>query len=106
MISQHKGASGAIALLFVLLVVTIVPVFFSSSGEALSDSTSCSGWSSASQAQQNAYSQLYLKEYGALPSGARDASSVRSAINAACIQAAYLAEADDLSVIAAIKHQY
>jgi len=105
--SRHKGASaGAIALLFVLVAVTVAPAFLSSTGGALRDSASCSEWSSASQAQQNTYSHLYLNEYGALPSGARDANSIKSAINNACIHAAYLGEADDVSVVAAIKHQY
>jgi hypothetical protein len=105
--SRHKGASaGAIALLFVLVAVTVSPAFLSSSGGALSDSTSCSGWGSASQAQQTAYSHLYLNEHGALPSGARDPNSIKSAVSNACIQAAYLGEADDVSVVAAIKHQY
>jgi hypothetical protein len=105
--SRHKGASaGAIALLFVLVAVTVSPAFLSSSGGALGDSTSCSGWGSASQAQQTAYSHLYLNEYGALPSGARDPNSIKSAVSNACIHAAYLGEADDVSVVAAIKHQY
>ena len=105
--SRHKGASaGAIALLFVLVAVTVSPAFLSSSGGALSDSTSCSGWGSASQAQQTAYSHLYLNEYGALPSGARDPNSIKSAVSNACIHAANLGEADDVSVVAAIKHQY
>jgi len=106
-ISRHKGPfAGAIAFLFVLVAVTVAPAFLGSSGGALSDSTSCSEWSSASQAQQSTYSHLYLNEYGALPSGARDVNSIKSAINNACIQAAYLGEADDVSVVAAIKHQY
>ncbi len=105
-ISRHKGVSGAIALLLALIAVTVVPLFLSSSREAVSDSSSCSEWSSASQAQQNAYASLYLNEYGALPSGGRDASGIKSAINNACIQAAYLGEADDVSVVGALKHQY
>lgn len=106
-VSRHKRASaGAIALVLVLVAVTVVPALLSTSGGVISDSTSCSGWGSASQAQQTAYSHLYLNQHGVLPSGARDADSVKSAVSKACIQAAYLGEADDVSVIAAIKHQY
>lgn len=106
-ISRRKRASaGAIALLLVLVAVTVAPAFLSSSGGALSDSTSCSEWSSASQAQQNTYSDLFGSEHGVLLSAGRDANSIRSAINNACIQAAYLGEADDVSVVGAIKHEY
>jgi Tfp pilus assembly protein PilX len=105
--SRHKRASaGAIALLFVLVAVTLLPALLSSSTAVLSDATSCSGWGSASQAQQTAYSRLYLNEHGVLASGASDPNSIKSAVSNACIQAAYLGEADDVSVIAAIKHQY
>jgi hypothetical protein len=106
-ISRHKRASaGAIALVLVLVASTIVPAFLSSSPEAVSDSTTCSQWSSASPAQMNAYSRLYLSEHSALSSGASSASSIRSAISSACVRAAYLGEADDVSVAAAIKHEY
>lgn len=105
--TRHKRATaGAIALLIVLVAVTVVPALLSSSAGALSDSTSCSGWGSASQAQQTAYSHLYLDEYRVLASGASDPASVKSAVSTACIQAAYLGEADDVSVVAAVKHQY
>ena len=77
-----------------------------SSGEALSDSSTCSEWSSASQAQQNAYSHLYVNEYGALLSIRPDAVRIESAIDRDCTHAAYLGESDDLSVYAAIRHQY
>jgi hypothetical protein len=106
-ILRHKAAvAGGIALLFVLVAVMAATAVSSSSGGALGDSSSCSEWASASQAQQNAYSHLYVNEYGALRSGARDVDSVESAVDKACIQAAYLGEADDVSVVAAIKHQY
>jgi hypothetical protein len=106
-ILRHKVASiGGIALLFVLVAVMAATVLLSSSGGALSDSSSCSEWSAASQAQQNAYSHLYVNEYGALLSRGLDAVSIESAINRDCTHAAYLGESDELSVFAAIRHHY
>jgi hypothetical protein len=95
-----------IALLFVLVAVMAATVLLSSSGEALSDSSSCSEWSSAGQAQQNAYSHLYVDEYGALLSRGLDVFSIESAINRDCTRAAYLGESDELSLYAAIRHRY
>ncbi|MEO6859254.1 MAG: hypothetical protein ABI323_11835 [Solirubrobacteraceae bacterium] len=106
--SQHKGASvGGVALLLVLAAVTIAPAFLpSSAGGALNDSSSCSAWASARPAEQSAYSELYLKEHADLPDGAILPRSVMSAITNACSHAAYLGEADDMSVIAALRHEY
>ncbi len=105
-ILRHKAASiGAAAILFIVLSVLASAVLPGGAG-ALSDSNSCSDWASASQSQQNAYSQLYLNEHGALPSGAGDVSGVRSAINTDCIKAAYLGEGDDVTIIAAVEHAY
>ncbi len=96
----------AIVVVLLLIAFTAAAAISSSSNAALSDSTSCSQWVSASQAQQNGYAQLYLKEHGAPSSGARNADGVRSMITSTCTQAAYLGESDDVSVIAAIKHDF
>jgi hypothetical protein len=107
LILRHKVAFiGGIALLFALVAVMAATVLLSSSREALSDSSSCSEWSSASQAQQNAYSHLYVDEYGALLSRGLDVISIESAINRDCTRAAYLGESDELSLYAAIRHRY
>ena len=105
--ARHKGAS-AVAIVVVLLLVafTVAAAITGSSNAALSDSTSCSQWVSSRQAQQNAYAQLYLKEHGAPSSGVRNADGVRSTITSTCTQAAYLGESDDVSVVAAIHHDY
>lgn len=105
--ARHKAAS-AVAIVVVLLLVafSVAAVISGSSKAALSDSTSCSQWEAATQAQQNGYAQLYLKEHGALSGGARSAGGVRSTITSNCIQAAYLGESDDVSVVAAIHNDY
>ncbi len=106
-IAAHKRATaGVVAVLVVAVALPFVPPFLGPRGVAHRDSTSCSQWSSASQAQQTAYSHLYFSEHVADPSGASDAGSITTAITDACIQAAYLGEADDMSVLAAIEHQY
>jgi len=45
-----------------------------------------------------------VTEHGALAGGAHDAGSVEAAITSACNHAAYLGEADDISVLAALNH--
>jgi len=73
---------------------------------AVSDSTSCSGWSSANQVQQHAYARLYVQEHGSLSNGARDAASVEAAINKGCLQAFGSDVADNVTVLQAINDQY
>jgi hypothetical protein len=105
--ARHKGAS-AVAIVVVLLLIafSVAAAISSSSTAALSDSTSCSQWVASREGQQNAYAQLYLKEHGAPSSAARTADAVRSTITSTCTQAAYLGESDDVSVVAAINHDY
>jgi hypothetical protein len=106
-ILRYKAASAAvIVVLLVLVAFTAAAAVSSSSTAALSDSTSCSQWASASEARQSSYSQLYLSEHGGLASGANDPTSIRSAISGACSQAAYLGESDDVSVLAAVRHDF
>ncbi len=105
--ARHKGASAvAIAVGVLLVAFSVAAAVSSSSNAALSDSTSCTQWEGASQALQNGYAQLYPKEHGALPSGVRSAGGVLSTVTSTCTQAGYLGESDDVSVIAAIHHDY
>jgi hypothetical protein len=105
-ILRHKAASAGAAAVLLIVLSTLASVLLPGGGGALSDSASCSAWASASQSQQNAYSQIYLNEHGRLPSGAGDVTGVRSAIDNDCIKAAYLGESDDVTIIAAIEHAY
>ena len=92
-----------------VVVLLTAAVIFGTLGDRITqvgDSTSCSGWSASTQAQQKAYVALYLKEHRSLPSGGRDAASVELAIDNGCIQAFSFDEADTISVLQAIRHQY
>ena len=101
--ARHKLAGICLAALLVLLVASIVIGVLGSSPTPVSDSSTCSTWSSASHQQQRAYGPLYVREHGALPSGARDPSSVVAAIDAGCTDAFDNDVQDDITVVQAIK---
>jgi hypothetical protein len=106
---RYKAASAlGLATVLVLIVVMAATALSSSSRVVLSDSTSCSGWAAASPAQQNAYAYLYIKEYATLLGSTPrvSAASVETAIDADCGKAADLGDADEVSVLGALKHQY
>jgi hypothetical protein len=107
LIAEHKRVAAAIVGVFVLMIaVTVVPALAGSSPSSISDSTNCSAWAAAPSAQQTAYGHLYLKEYRPAPDTAANAAEVAQTIGKACVQAAYLGEADDLSVLAAFRHEF
>jgi hypothetical protein len=104
---RHRRASaGAVALLVALIALTVGTAVSSSSRVPLSDSASCSEWAAGTTAQKSAYSHLYINEYGAYPNTARYAAAVQAAINRACTHAAALGEADDVSVLAALRRAF
>jgi hypothetical protein len=107
LIATHKRATAAIAGVFVLMIaVTVLPALAGSKAGSISDTATCSEWEAASSSQQTAYGHLYLREYRPAPDTASNAAEVAQAISKACIQAGYLGEADNLSVLAAFKHQF
>ncbi len=107
LVRRHKAAVAiAAAIVLVLVGLTAVTAVSGSSSAALTDSTSCSEWTSAPAAQQSAYAQLYVNEHGVPASGTLDAGTVEAEINGGCSRAAYLGEADEITVAAAIKHQF
>ena len=102
-IARHKRETAVVVVLVIVLVGTMAAAALPSSrASALSDASTCSAWASAGQSQQTTYARLYLTEYG----GTRGTASVVSAINSACTHAAYLGEADDVSILAAINHAF
>jgi len=104
-ILRHKAATGAtVAIVLVLVGVMVAAALPNARAGALSDSSTCSAWGSATGAQQAAYARLYVNEH--LAGAARDAGTVETALNAACNHAAYLGEADDVSVVAALNHAF
>jgi hypothetical protein len=104
---RHKTATVAtIAIVVVFVGVMAAAALPSARAGALKDSSTCSAWTAASQAQQTAYAHLYITEHGSNVSGALGAASVVSAVNSACNHAAYLGEADDISVVGALNHAF
>ncbi len=105
-LAHKRGSAAVIAILVVFCVLTIVTAVSGSSAGPLADSATCSQWAAASTGQRAAYSRLYLNENPTLPDTTPEAGAVTSAINKACVEAAYLGEVDDVSVLAAIRHNF
>ncbi len=103
-ILRHRRATAAaIVVVVVLIGVMAAAALPSAKAGALADSSSCSQWTSATAAQQSAYAHLYITEH---VSSALSAGNVESAINTDCNHAAYLGEADDISIVAALNHAF
>ena len=103
----HKAASAvSIAVVLAFIVVTVVTTVSSPSRQPLSDSATCSQWAAATPAQKIAYAHVYIDEYGAFADTARAADTVETTIDNECVRAAYLGEADDISVLASIRHSF
>jgi hypothetical protein len=104
LIIRHKQVAAAVLVVFVLgIAVTVIPGLVGSNSGPLSDSTTCAEWAAASSSQKSAYVQLYLDEYGSFSGAGRTAAAVQSAISRGCVHATYLGEADDLTVVAAVR---
>jgi uncharacterized iron-regulated membrane protein len=101
--ARHKLIGVCAVALLVLLIAIILAGVLGSSTVVVNDSSTCATWSSANQTQQLAYARRYVEEHGALPSGARTATSVVAAINAGCTQAFDNDAEEDVSVATAIK---
>jgi hypothetical protein len=103
--ASHKRLTfGGLAVL-ILLTAALVFGTLGARLSRVSDTTSCSGWSAATQAQQKAYAGLYVREHGLL-GGTRNAAGVEQAIDTGCIKAFSFDEADTVSVVQAAKAQY
>jgi hypothetical protein len=104
-ILRHKAASAAaVAIVLVLVGAMVAAALPSAKAGALSDSSTCSAWSSATGAQQTAYARLYVNER--LGGANRHVGTIKAALNGDCNHAAYLGEADDVSVVAALNHAF
>jgi hypothetical protein len=100
----HRHASLAVVVIVLLAAgLTVATTLTGSSASALTDATTCSAWTAATQAQRASYAHLYFDEHAAAPPAT---STVTAAIDVACTQAAYLGESDDMSVVAAVKHEF
>ena len=106
LIARHKRLSLSVLAIVLVMVVLLVAGIAGSNAGAVSDSSTCSAWSSANQGQQQAYAGLYIREHGALAGGATSAASVEAAINKGCMQAFGSDAADLVNVYQAINRQY
>jgi hypothetical protein len=103
----HKRMSAAVVVVVVMLAAFTVAAAFSSPTTAmLSDATSCSQWHAASAAQRSAYAQFYFRQHGPVRGVASNPASLSAAIAVDCANAAYMGEADDVTVFAALRHAY
>jgi hypothetical protein len=105
-LAHKRVAAGSIAIVLALIAATIVTTVSSPSRQPLSDSASCTQWAAGTPAQKIAYSHLSINEYGRFPNTARYAAGVETAINKACTTASYLGEADDISLLASLRHAF
>jgi hypothetical protein len=107
LLRRHPRVTAAAALAVAAAVaLTILTTVTNPRPQPLADSTSCSQWAAATRAEQVAYSNLYIDEYGRFADTARRAAEVRAQIGRACTHASYLGEADDLTVLAAMRHSF
>jgi hypothetical protein len=107
LIRRHtRLAAASLALVVVLVAVTLLTEVSSPRRVALSDAASCAQWAAATPSQQIAYSHLYIDEHGRFADTAAHAAGVRTEIERACTHASYLGEADDISIIAGLRHAF
>ncbi len=105
-LAHKRVAAASIVVVLAVIAVTLVTTVSSPTRQPLSDSASCTQWAAGTPAQKSAYSHLYINEYGRSPNTARNAASVETAINKACTTASYLGQADDISVLASLRHAF
>ncbi len=107
LIAQHKRGSAMIAAAVLAVVaLTVLTALTGANQSPLSDSTTCSAWAAASTAQKTAYSHLYINEYGDYANTDANAAAVRAEVDQDCVRAAYLGEADDVTVLSALHHDF
>jgi ABC-type transport system involved in cytochrome c biogenesis permease component len=107
LILAHKRATAIVAgIVLVLIVISVLPAVLGSSSGALNDATTCSEWAAASGDQKVAYAQLFLRENGSLTNAGQTPAAVQNTITQGCVRAAYLSEADDISVIGAVNKAF
>lgn len=103
---EHKHVSLAVLAAFVVLVASILPEVVSAGTWTVTDSTSCTAWSSANPKQQAAYSRLYVRQHGSLANGATSPASIVAAVNKGCLAAFAYDEDDQVTVLHASKGRY
>ncbi len=105
LITRYKVAAIIGALLLVVLVAIILGGILTSRALVVSDSTTCSSWTSANQTEQRDYGARYVDEHGALRGGGSSPADVVAAINRGCQDAFTNDVEDTVNVVDAIKEQ-
>jgi hypothetical protein len=103
LIARHKWAAIAAVAALVLLLTIMVGGILTSRPLVVSDSSSCSAWSSANQTQQRAYAVRYVAEHGAVSGGVRNPAGVIAAIDNGCGQAFVNDVQDSETVVQAVQ---
>lgn len=106
LLMANKPLTGGLLAILVALVAIIVISDFTARVSKITDSTPCSVWGSANQTKRDAYAALYVKQHGPLPSGASDPATIEGVIDNGCTQAYGFDEADTVTVLESIRHQY
>lgn len=106
-VARHRRISAlVIATVTLLVALTAVSAVSKPSRAPLTDASTCSTWTSADRRQQTAYAERYIQEYPASRIAGLGQAGVQSLISRDCRRAAYLAESDDISVVAALAHAF
>ena len=87
LLARHKLVALGLAAVIALMLAMILVAVLGPKGGAVTDSTTCTQWGSANQAQQAAYGKLYVKEHGPLRGAGSSPSKVIAAINNGCTRA-------------------
>jgi hypothetical protein len=106
LIARHRLAAAGAALVVLLMVGLFLGIVLGPRSGPVTDSTSCTQWSSSNQSEQQAYGERYLREYGKSPSGTNGVSGVEAALNAGCMAAYASDEEDTVTVLDAIEKRY
>jgi Flp pilus assembly pilin Flp len=102
----HKRASAVALGVLAVIVALAVVTGLDSRVSRIADASPCSLWSSATQRERDAYATRYVKDHGPLPSGASDPGTIEGVIDDGCTQAYGFDEADSVTVLQAVRHQY
>ena len=103
----HKRASAAsIVVVLALIVATVLTTVANPARAPLTDASTCSAWAAGTGAQKIAYALVYIGEYGGGPDTRRTAQTVVTTIDNECVRASYLGEADDVSILASLRHAF
>jgi hypothetical protein len=101
--ARHKLVGLSAVALVLLLLAIIVGGVLASSPAVVTDSSTCSTWSSANQTTQHAYAVRYVREHGPLRGGVTAPASVVAAINVGCTQAFNNDVQDDVTLVHAVQ---